>query len=101
MEDLTNVDRALEDFYEEDILTASRETRINEERIRRWCQEQLITSSGTRSTIHRGIDSTSGINNKVVDILESNYLIRRESRSAASWYELTQIYFCLLYSVDL
>ena len=39
--------------------------------------------------VHRDLDSTGGISNKVVDILESKYLIRREWRSGAIWYELT------------
>ena len=34
-------------------------------------------------------DFTEGMNNKVVDILASKYLIRREWRSGAVWYELT------------
>ena len=50
LEDLTNVDEALEDFYEAAILDASSKTKIKEQDIRTWCQEKLITSSGTRST---------------------------------------------------
>ena len=81
---------ALKDFYEEAILHASKQTHIPERDIRKWFQEKLITSSGTRSIIHRDRNFTGGINNKVVDILEGKYyLIRREWRSGASWYELT------------
>ena len=89
-EELSNVNNALKDFYEEAILDASKQTGIPERDIRNWFQEKLITSSGTRSIIHRDRNSTGGINNKAVDILEGKYyLIRREWRSGASWYELT------------
>jgi hypothetical protein len=54
-----------------------------------WCEKELITSSGTRSIVHRGHHSTEGIDNKIVGSLESKYLVRRELRSRASWYELT------------
>jgi tripartite motif-containing protein 71 len=89
LKDLANVDTALEDFYEDAILSASEQTGVHKREIRRWFEEKLITSSGTRSIIHRGRNSTGGIDNKVADILESKYLIRREWRSGASWYELT------------
>jgi hypothetical protein len=83
------VDLALEDFYKDAILSASKQTGIVEGEIRRWCEENLITSSGTRSIIHRGHNFTDGMDNKVIDILEGKYLIRKEWRSGASWYELT------------
>jgi YVTN family beta-propeller protein len=88
-EELGSVDKALEDFYEDAILTASKQTGVHESRIRIWCQEKLITSSGTRSMVHRGQKTTEGIDNNVIDWLERKYLIRKEYRSGASWYELT------------
>ncbi|MER5176507.1 MAG: YncE family protein [Candidatus Nitrosocosmicus sp.] len=89
LEDLANVNKALKDFYEEAIQEAIKQTRVKEREIRNWCQEKLITSSGTRSIIHREPNFTGGIENKVIEILEDKYLIRREWRSGASWYELT------------
>jgi Protein of unknown function (DUF4231) len=89
LEQWANVDVALEDFYDEAILSASKQTGIHEKEIRNWCQQKLITSTGTRSIVHRGLKSTTGMDNKVVDILEAKYLIRREWRSGALWYELT------------
>jgi hypothetical protein len=62
---------------------------MHESKIRIWCQEKLITSSGTRSMVHRGQSTTEGIDNNVIDWLERKYLIRKEYRSGASWYELT------------
>jgi YVTN family beta-propeller protein len=89
LEDLGNVDNALQDFYEDAILTASKQTGIHESKIRIWCQKKLITSSGTRSMVHRGQNTTEGIDNNVIDWLERKYLIRKERRAGASWYELT------------
>jgi YVTN family beta-propeller protein len=88
-EELGTVDEALEDFYEDAILTASKETRVHESKTRIWCQEKLITPSGTRSMVHEGKKTTEGIDNNVIDWLEHKYLIRKEYRSGASWYELT------------
>src|SRR5919109_647916 len=68
---------------------ASKGTRVHESKIRIWCQEKLITPSGTRSMVHRGQNTTEGIDNNVIDWLERKYLIRKEHRSGASWYELT------------
>ena len=88
--DLTNVNKALEDFYEQAVLSASKQTGVHESKIRNWCQDKLMTSSRTRSIIHRDVNSTEGMNNAVVDILTDNYyLLRREWRSGAQWYELT------------
>jgi tetratricopeptide (TPR) repeat protein len=89
IKDLGNVDNALEDFYEDAILSTAKQSTIHEKDIRIWCQQKLITSSGTRKIVHRGYNATGGIDNKVVESLEDKYLIRREWRAGASWYELT------------
>ena len=86
---LGDIDRALESFYVEAIREASKLTGINEDVIRIWFDEKLITSSMTRASVHRGPRSTGGIPNSVVDILENKYLIRKEERSGALWYEIT------------
>ncbi len=89
LKDLTNVFEALEDFYEQAIHDASNETGVSEREIRNWCQQKLITSSGTRSMIHRDRNSTGGLSNHTIKILEDKYLVRREWRAGSSWYELT------------
>ena len=65
-------------------IVMSKKTGINEKNIRNWCEEKLITSSGTRSIVHRGTSSTEGMHNDVIDILEKKYLIRREWRCRIS-----------------
>jgi DNA-binding beta-propeller fold protein YncE len=100
LEIIGDVDKALEDFYEDAIHRASEDTgpnsakpnqgaRIYEGDIRIWCEKKLITSTGTRGIVHRGPRLTSGIPNVVIDSLENNYLIRGEWKSGAKWYELT------------
>jgi hypothetical protein len=86
---LGDIDETLEDFYEDSIHEASKQTGIEEGTIRNWFDEKLITTSGTRGSVHRGIISTGGISNNIVDILENRYVIRKEERSGAQWYELT------------
>jgi YVTN family beta-propeller protein len=86
---LGDVDKALQDFYVEAIREAVKQNSISENVIRNWFEEKLITSSGTRGIVHRGIESTGGISNRIVNILEKKYIIRKEERSGAQWYELT------------
>ena len=85
---VSNVDSALEEFYDKSVDEA-KNIGSTEKRIRKWCEEKLITPSGTRSIIHRSTSSTEGMSNKIVDALEGQYLIRREWRSGSPWYELT------------
>ena len=87
-EGISNVDNALEEFYDKAVDVA-KNIGSSEKKIRNWCEEKLITPSGTRSIIHRSTSSTEGMDNKVVDSLEGQYLIRREWRSGSPWYELT------------
>jgi len=82
-----NIDQALSLFYEDTIQEAK--IYVDEERMRRWFEDVLITSMGTRGTVYRGPQSTGGISNSVIDILENMHLIRAEWRAGARWYELT------------
>ena len=96
---LTDVDSSLEDFYEGSITEVTSQTNLDEAFIRKLVDEKLITSSETRALVHKGAltDFIHSIDNsiasekidKLIDILEKKYLIRREWRSGANWYELT------------
>jgi YVTN family beta-propeller protein len=87
--DLVNVDNALQDYYVDAIREATKKTGIHEESIRKWCEKKLITPNGTRSIVHQDPYFTEGMSNEVIDVLASKYLVRREWRSGAAWYELT------------
>jgi tetratricopeptide (TPR) repeat protein len=83
-----DVDRALEGFYEEAIAAAAK-TGVHQTELRQWFANHLITSTGTRGIVHRGLKSTQGVPNSALDILEGRHLIRSEWRAGARWYELT------------
>ncbi|HET8685825.1 MAG TPA: hypothetical protein VFM18_04080, partial [Methanosarcina sp.] len=84
-----NVEQELYKFYEEAIRAAAETAGIDEEGLRRLCGEVLITAMGTRGMVYRAPESTCGVPNKAIDVLESMHLIRAEWRAGARWYELT------------
>jgi YVTN family beta-propeller protein len=96
---LADVNSALEDFYDSSVTEASNQIHIDEGYIRKLVDDKLITSSDTRAFVHKGaltdfiqtLDYSITIEkmDKLIDILEKKYLIRREWRSGANWYELT------------
>lgn len=89
LEAFGDVDKALSAFYENAVKKTSKESKVKTGVVRRWCEQMLITASGTRATVFRGPDKTAGLANNAVDELERQSLIRMELRGAAQWYELT------------
>jgi YVTN family beta-propeller protein len=87
--DVTDVDNALEDFFENIINEIIKKTGISESKIRNWFEEKLITSSGTRNVVPRSIESTAGIKNDVIEILKNKYLLKENLIANSKWYELT------------
>ena len=84
-----DVEQELKRFYEEAIRAAAEKAGIDEENLRRLFGEVLITEMGTRGTVYRAQESTGGVPNAAIDVLENMHLIRAESRAGAHWYELT------------
>ena len=84
-----NVEDVLYKFYEEAIRAAAEKAGIDEENLRRLCGEVLITETGTRGMVYRAQESTGGVPNAAIDVLENMHLIRAELRAGARWYELT------------
>ncbi len=89
LERFGDLNRALANFYQDAIKASIHNTKIRERLVRNWCEQVLITPMKTRGTVYRGKEHTSGIPNEVIDVLESNHLIRAEYRAGARWYELT------------
>ena len=83
-----DVDKVLSEFYD-DAMQAAAEISHDEHQLRTWCDQYLITPTGTRGTVYRGPETTGGILNQSVDVLESKHLIRAERRAGGRWYELT------------
>ena len=84
-----NVEQELYRFYEEAIRAAAKEAGNDEEGLRRLCGEVLITKMGTRGMVCQDPESTGGVPNEAIKILEDKHLIRGEWRVGARWYELT------------
>jgi tetratricopeptide (TPR) repeat protein/cytochrome c-type biogenesis protein CcmH/NrfF len=84
-----NVDKALRAFYERAIQKVIQAKDVKEWSLRRWFEDVLITTAGTRGTVFRGAATTGGLLNGVVDELESQHIIRAELRGGERWYELS------------
>lgn len=89
LEAFGDVDLVLSRFYDEAIRATAEKSHVDEGRLRSWCRDVLITSLGTRGTVYRARESTGGIPNVAIDVLENNHLIRAEWRAGTRWYELT------------
>jgi YVTN family beta-propeller protein len=64
-------------------------SRISEDRIRKWFDEKLITEVDTRDSVYKGLKSTEGMPNNIVETLEEKYLIRSERLPSGTFYKLT------------
>jgi hypothetical protein len=84
-----NPNEALQLFYEKAIGSAVATAGIDEGELRSWFETYLITPAGTRGLVFHGRETTGGIPNKIVDVLEAQHLIRPKVRSGSRWYELT------------
>ncbi len=84
-----NVGRALRAFYEKTIQKVMQTKEIKEGVLRRWFEEVLITTAGTRGMVFRGRTTTGELDNDVVDELESQHIIQAELRGGERWYELS------------
>lgn len=88
---LGDPDGALQLFYENAIKMALKNPGVDEDQLRSWFETYLITPAGTRGLVFqdRQRNMTGGIPNSVIDVLDSQHLIRAEPRSGSRWYELT------------
>ena len=59
--ELGDIDNALTSFYDDIIKEAKENSKRKENYIRNWCEQNLITSSGTRNIIFKGKDFTEGL----------------------------------------
>jgi len=83
------IDSALGRFYEAVVDKTVKKSGIPELDLRCWIEEKLITPTGTRNLLQRGIYKTEGMVNPVIDQLEKQLLIHHaDVRSEGDWYEL-------------
>lgn len=84
-----NVNEALAAFYETALRQAGEIAKVREGDLRRWVESNLVTAAGTRGTVFRGKETTAGMPNQVIDLLEDLHFLRAELRGGERWYELT------------
>lgn len=83
-----NVEEALARHYELSLGKAVAAGAAEGE-LRRWFERMMITPNETRGLAYRDHQSTGGLDNRYVDILEHAYLLRNELRGGMAWYELS------------
>lgn len=88
LEQFGDVADALAAFYERAVDEAARTARYPQKLIHLGCT-QFVTSSGTRSMVHRDQQVTGLLPNAVVDSLVDQHLLRAEVRAGARWYEIS------------
>ncbi len=86
--ELADVDTSLARFYSDAVREAADLGLVSERRIREWVQQRLLTHGGTRGTVYVGANTTEGLPNEVVSLLEGK-LLRAEFRAGARWLEIT------------
>jgi WD40 repeat protein/tetratricopeptide (TPR) repeat protein len=84
-----DVSRALLEYYEQGVKRVVTEARVEEQVLRQWFEDHLITPTGTRGMVFADADQAEGMPRRVVELLEILYLLRREPRGMDSWFELT------------
>lgn len=84
-----DVNLALGDFYQGTLRVTAAKTGVPEDELRRWFETELLTESGTRDLVFRGVETTGRLPNAAVDLLEELHIIRADVRGANRWYELS------------
>ena len=84
-----DVDQALKNFYASALQEAANKTGLDEDRLRQWFESELLTETGSRGLVFRGDETTGGIANAAVDVLEELHIVRAEVRGRNRWYELS------------
>lgn len=85
------IDTALAGYYEQAIaaVLAHADVNVSEYDLRRWFSEVLITSAGIRNLVARGKESTQGMPEAVVRLLdEKHHLVRNDMRGGRPFVEL-------------
>ncbi len=88
VQSLGDVDRALEDYYAQQVRKVAARTGISERALRRWFSEKVITPARTRGLIFQNETDTGGLPNDAIGLLEKAYILRRVRRGNDSWLEL-------------
>lgn len=83
-----DVNEALSDYYAASVAEISSGHITHERDIREWVSEKLITSTGIRGQVLRGVSQSDGLSNDTIRQLVGHHLLRIEKRRGADWFEL-------------
>lgn len=84
-----DVNQSLADYYAASAQNVARKSGADERSIREWFDRKLITPDGIRGQVLMGAESSEGLPNRVVNLLEDAHIIRGEKRAGKTWYELS------------
>jgi len=84
-----HVDRALGDYYEENIAEVVRETGVREQALRDWFDDELITRQGFRAQVPHGPAVDGDLDGEAIARRLEPYLVRSEPQRGTNWWELT------------
>ncbi len=83
-----NIDDALGDYYAEHVEKATKASGVGERQIREWFDRKLITPIGIRGNVLMEPESSGGLPNTTIKLLQEAYLVRADQRGNAIWFEL-------------
>lgn len=84
----TSVDEAIAAYYRSELHQIVGNDRAIEQEVRFWIQENLIDVRGIRTPIRQEANATKGLDNRFIESLYAAYLVRKEWRLNATYYEL-------------
>jgi hypothetical protein len=82
-----NVDRALRSYYADSVAEAAQKGKSAESDLRYWIGSELIVNR-LRAQALKGSELSRGVSADAVEVLENKYVIRRDERRSATWFEL-------------
>ncbi|YCM44597.1 WD40 repeat domain-containing protein [Verrucomicrobiaceae bacterium 227] len=84
----TGVNEVLAGYYARQVVEAAKQGDVSERLVRDWFGKKLIGVQNVRLPILINEAMDFGLTTKCLDVLDKAFLIRRETRSGAQWYEL-------------
>lgn len=84
-----DVNQSLADYYAASVQNVATKSATSPRAIREWFDRKLITPEGIRGQVLMGAETSDGLPNPVVSMLEDAHIIRGEKRAGKTWYELS------------
>jgi hypothetical protein len=89
LENLGKLDNALGDYYNRWVSRVAQEAQVEEGRLRKWLEEELVAGQGLRNQVLAGEEAAFGLNERAVQGLVNAWLLRQEARGERVFYELS------------